>query len=326
MPNRGEPQLVLGDRKVITLVKEQGLRYGENPHQQAAYYLEEGNLDKGWRQFHGKELSFNNLLDMESALQICHEFHSASKADAACAIVKHNNPCGVGLDKASLHDAYQKALACDSISAFGGIVAVNQIVDEATAAALKEHFLEVILAPEFSQGAMKMLTQKKNLRLIQVRFDRGREGFDMKRLAGGMLIQDWDMGRTNVYEAQVATKRKPTPEEYAALDFSWRVCRQVKSNAIVLAKKDQTIGIGAGQMSRVDSSKLAQMKIQVEYDTCVMASDAFFPFRDGIDQAKAARVTAVIQPGGSVRDDEVIAAANEHDMAMIFTGMRHFRH
>jgi phosphoribosylaminoimidazolecarboxamide formyltransferase/IMP cyclohydrolase len=302
------------------------LRYGENPHQDAAYYSE------GWhdepcvgnaRQLHGKELSYNNILDLDGALETVKEFDQA-----ACAIVKHSNPCGVATTAGDIADAFHKAKACDPISAFGGIVAFNRAVTAEAAEQIGQTFFEAVIAPDFEEGALQILKQKKNLRLLRTLPIRRYEisGWDMKKVVGGLLVQDRDVALTAAAEAKVVTKRVPSGDELKAMDFAWKVAKHVKSNAIVYAREDRTVGIGAGQMSRVDAANLGATKAQESLKGCVLASDAFFPFRDGIDAAAKHGVTAVIQPGGSIRDEEIIQAANEHGMAMVFTGMRHFRH
>lgn len=303
------------------------LRYGENPHQDAAYYSE------GWhdepcvgnaRQFHGKNLSYNNILDLDGALETVKEFERA-----CCAIIKHSNPCGVATtEQEDIVDAFNKALACDPSSAFGGIIAFNREVSLAAAGEISKAFFECVIAPDFHPEALETLKKKKNIRLLKTLPIRRYEltGWDMKKVVGGMLIQDRDVTTKSAAQAKVVTKRKPTEAELKGMDFAWRVAKRVKSNAIVYTSEDQTLGIGAGQMSRVDSAKLGAMKAQFSLKGSVMASDAFFPFRDGIDTAAEHGVTAVIQPGGSIRDEEVIQAADEHGMAMVFTGMRHFRH
>jgi phosphoribosylaminoimidazolecarboxamide formyltransferase/IMP cyclohydrolase len=315
----------------IQASKIQDMRYGENPHQKAAFYATVGetgpSIARG-KQLQGKELSFNNIFDADAALSTVLEF-----SEIAAIAIKHTNPCGVALSKKSLADAFRKAKACDPVSIFGGVIAVNRPVDEETAKELKELFLEIIIAPGFTPEARTVLSSAKrllNIRLLEV--DMGepqRGGCDLRRVHGGILLQDWDTGAVDVHLCKVATQRKPTEEEYQALDFAWRVCRHVKSNAIVFASQDQALGVGAGQMSRVDSAKLAVMRATthgLDLKGTVVASDAFYPFRDGVDEAAKAGARAVIQPGGSIKDEEVIAAANEHGMAMIFTGMRHFRH
>lgn len=321
----------LGQTVNFQFTKIQDLRYGENPHQRAAFYASEdgrGPSIARARQVQGKELSFNNILDADAALRLVLEF----SATAAVAI-KHSNPCGVALSNRSLADAFRKARASDPVSIFGGVIGFNRTVDEETAEELKEIFLEIVLAPGFAPGARAILSSAKrllNIRLLEV--DMGEKedgGYDLRRVRGGLLVQDWDRGSVDVRSCKVVTERKPTEEEYEALDFAWRICRHVKSNAIVFASRDQVLGVGAGQMSRVDSAKLAVMRAQthgLDLRGSVVASDAFYPFRDGVDEAAKAGARAVIQPGGSIKDNEVIGAANEHGMAMIFTGMRHFRH
>ena len=314
--------------KVLSLHFElaETLRYGENPHQQGAFYRElnssEPSVSRG-KILHGKAMSYNNFLDANSALELAKEYD-----ECAVAIIKHNNPCGVAL-AATPVDAYVKARETDPISAFGGVIAFNRPVDLAGAKEITSTFVEVVIAPGFADDALAELKRKKDLRLLDVGplTKVKQEGFDLKKLVGGLIVQDRDLGvLPDIRALQVPTVRKPTDEEYAACAFAWKVCKHVKSNAIIYAKPDQTVGIGAGQMSRVDSVKLAVMKAQMPIKGCVMASDAFFPFRDGLDAAAQAGITAVIQPGGSIRDAEIIKAADEHGLAMILTGMRHFRH
>jgi phosphoribosylaminoimidazolecarboxamide formyltransferase/IMP cyclohydrolase len=268
-------------------------------------------------------MSYNNYLDADSALEVVKEFD-----EPAVAIVKHNNPCGVALGATPV-EAYVRARATDPVSAFGGVIAFNCPVDLAAAKEIASTFVEVVVAPSFAEDALNELKRKKDLRLLEVGPLAGRadQGLDLKKLVGGLLVQDRDLGELgDVTALPVPTTRKPTQEEYAACAFAWKVCKHVKSNAIVYAKAGQTVGIGAGQMSRVDAVKLAAMKAVLPVKGSVMASDAFFPFRDGIDAAAEAGITAVIQPGGSIRDAEIVQAADEHGMAMIMTGMRHFRH
>jgi phosphoribosylaminoimidazolecarboxamide formyltransferase/IMP cyclohydrolase len=321
-PERGKFSKYLN----LQLKKIFELRYGENPHQTGAYYSE------GWhdepcvgnaRQVHGKHLSYNNILDLDGALETVKEFD-----EACCAIIKHSNPCGVGADAQDVAVAFDKALACDPTSAFGGIIAFNREVSPAAAKKIAEAFYECIIAPDFHPEALEILTQKKNIRLLKTLPIRRYEvtGWDMKKVVGGVLVQDRDTVLKDPTGEKVVTKRKPTADELKAMDFAWKVAKHVKSNAIVYALKDRTVGIGAGQMSRVDSAKLGVMKAQSPIKGTVMASDAFFPFRDSVDAAAEAGVTAIIQPGGSIRDEEVIQAADEHGLAMVFTGMRHFRH
>jgi phosphoribosylaminoimidazolecarboxamide formyltransferase / IMP cyclohydrolase len=302
------------------------LRYGENPHQQGAFYREFGAREPSVSRattLHGKAMSYNNFLDANSALELVKEF-----SDTAVVIIKHNNPCGVALGTTPV-EAYVKARETDPVSAFGGVIAFNRPVDLPAAKEITSTFVEVVVAPGYAAEALAELKRKKDLRLLDVGpLDMGiREGLDLKKLVGGLIVQDRDLGELkDMKSLQVPTARKPTDDEYAACAFAWKVCKHVKSNAIVYARSAQTVGIGAGQMSRVDSVKLAGMKAVLPVKGCVMASDAFFPFRDGLDAAAQVGITAVIQPGGSIRDQELIKAADEHQIAMILTGMRHFRH
>jgi len=306
--------------------KVQNLRYGENPHQQGAFYREFGRKEpsvSNATQLQGKEMSFNNFLDANSALELVKEYDHTTAV-----IVKHNNPCGVATAN-TLVEAYRKARDCDPVSAFGGVIAFNRMVDIEAAEEITATFVEVVVAPEFAPDAREELKRKKDIRLLDIgpRVTGTPEGMDMKKIVGGLIYQDRDLGRIpDIRSLRVATKRKPRDEEYEALAFAWKVCKHVKSNAIIFTTKDQTIGIGAGQMSRLDSVRLAVMKAQFPLKGTVLASDAFFPFRDGLDEAAKAGVTAVIQPGGSLKDEEVIRAADEHGIAMVMTGMRHFRH
>lgn len=308
--------------------KKQDMRYGENSHQAAAFYVEanpqEASVSTA-RQIQGKALSYNNIADTDAALECVKEFN-----EPACVIVKHANPCGVALGKDIL-EAYNRAYQTDPTSAFGGIIAFNQELDAETAAAIVERqFVEVIIAPSVSAEAIEVVAAKKNVRLLECgEWTTKTTGFDVKRVNGGLLVQDRDQGMVSLDDLKVVSKRQPTEEELKDALFCWKVAKYVKSNAIVYSKGDMTIGVGAGQMSRVYSAKIAGIKAAdegLQVEGCVMASDAFFPFRDGIDAAAEAGIKCVIQPGGSMRDDEVIAAADEHGMAMIFTGMRHFRH
>ncbi|HCG5600595.1 bifunctional phosphoribosylaminoimidazolecarboxamide formyltransferase/IMP cyclohydrolase [Vibrio parahaemolyticus] len=308
--------------------KKQDMRYGENSHQAAAFYVEanpqEASVSTA-RQIQGKALSYNNIADTDAALECVKEFN-----EPACVIVKHANPCGVALGKDIL-EAYNRAYQTDPTSAFGGIIAFNQELDAETAIAIVERqFVEVIIAPSVSAEAIEVVAAKKNVRLLECgEWSTKTTGFDVKRVNGGLLVQDRDQGMVRLDDLKVVSKRQPTEEELKDALFCWKVAKYVKSNAIVYAKGDMTIGVGAGQMSRVYSAKIAGIKAAdegLEVAGSVMASDAFFPFRDGIDAAAEAGIKCVIQPGGSMRDDEVIAAADEHGMAMIFTGMRHFRH
>ena len=308
----------------------QTMRYGENPHQQAAFYKEpnpESGTISAAQQLQGKELSYNNIADADAALECVKSFTDKS----TCVIVKHANPCGVAQAE-DIFTAYDLAYATDPTSAFGGIIAFNQELDEKTAAEIiKRQFVEVIIAPTISDAAKSVLAAKKNVRVLVTGTwnNQQSDALDFKRVAGGLLVQDKDLGKINAEDIKIVTKRAPTEAELADLLFAWKVGKFVKSNAIVYCKNSQTIGVGAGQMSRVYSAKIAGIKAAdegLEVPGSVMASDAFFPFRDGIDSAAEAGITAVIQPGGSMRDDEVIAAADEHNIAMVFTGMRHFRH
>ena len=304
-----------------TISKTANLRYGENPHQIAALYktaLRSGIANA--ELLSGKEMSFNNYVDADAAWQLVCDFE-----ETACAIIKHTNPAGVGLS-AHAEEAYRKALATDPVSAFGGIVAFNCPVDEAAARAVIEIFTEVLIAPDYDEQALEVLRSKKNLRVLRAWPASRAEGLEYKQISGGMLVQTRDTHRLSADDLKVVTKRQPTEEEINALLFAWTVCKHTKSNAIVYARDGQTVGVGAGQMSRVDSVKLGAMRAQLPVAGSVLASDAFFPFRDGIDEAAKHGITAVIQPGGSVRDAEVIAAADEHGLAMVFTGIRHFKH
>ncbi|MBN1957097.1 MAG: bifunctional phosphoribosylaminoimidazolecarboxamide formyltransferase/IMP cyclohydrolase [Desulfuromonadales bacterium] len=308
--------------------KAQGMRYGENPHQNAAFYVEK-NLSEASiataRQLQGKALSYNNIGDTDAALECVKQFSEGP----ACVIVKHANPCGVATGE-NLLDAYQRAFSTDPESAFGGIIAFNRELDPETAQAIVDkQFVEVIIAPRVAAAASEIVATKKNVRLLECgewEFQ-AKARLDFKRVNGGLLVQDADLQLSA--DLKVVTKRAPTDKEREDLDFVWRVAKFVKSNAIVYGRDGMTIGVGAGQMSRVNSARIAAIKAEhagLDVQGAAMASDAFFPFRDGIDNAAAAGITAVIQPGGSIRDEEVIAAADEHDIAMIFTGMRHFRH
>jgi len=308
----------------------QTMRYGENPHQRAAFFVEHSPQEASVataRQVQGKELSYNNVADTDAALECVKSFPEAP----ACVIVKHANPCGVALGKNPL-EAYDRAFRTDPTSAFGGIIAFNRPLDEATASAIIDRqFVEVIIAPAVEPAALPVLAGKQNVRVLECGAwsDTPASTLDFKRVNGGLLVQDLDLGRITVEDLKVVTRRVPTTQELLDLLFAWRIAKFVKSNAIVYCKDSMTIGVGAGQMSRVYSARVAALKAAdegLEVKGSVMASDAFFPFRDGIDQAAEAGIAAVIEPGGSMRDDEVIAAADEHDIAMVFTGMRHFRH
>ena len=302
----------------------ESLRYGENPHQRAAFYRWGGQKPYGIaaaRQLQGKELSYNNIVDIEAAWNLIQEF-----SEPACCIIKHTNPCGTAVADC-LHSAYLKAYEADPISAFGSVMGFNKTVDQQTAVEVSKLFVEVIVAPGFNNEAMEVLSTRKNLRLIVVN-PKGvadTDEYEIKRVSGGILVQEHDSTLSDA-ETRVATDRKPSDDERHDLEFAWRVAKHVKSNAIVLAKEGRTVGVGAGQMSRVDSVKISIQKAHPTSKGSVMASDAFFPFRDGIDEAAKAGITAIIQPGGSLKDQETIQAANEHGIAMVFTGLRHFKH
>jgi phosphoribosylaminoimidazolecarboxamide formyltransferase/IMP cyclohydrolase len=314
---------VLPERWFLALRRKQELRYGENPHQQAALYVPEGKPVVGLaaaEQLQGKELSYNNLVDLDAAWRLVEEFEQP-----AAVIIKHNNPCGAA-EQATLAEAYRKAYACDPVSAFGGVLAFNRPVDAETAQEVSKLFVECIVAPDFDEEAQRLLAAKKNLRLLRMPPSDDREALELKRISGGVLIQEPDRHRLIEADLKVVTSREPTPDEIKALLFAWKVTNHVKSNAIVFARDGQTLGVGAGQMSRVDSVKIAVMKAQLPLAGSVVGSDAFFPFPDGIEEAARAGAVAVIQPGGSVRDAEVIAAADRLGLAMVFTGIRHFRH
>ncbi len=308
--------------------KVQDLRYGENPHQAAAFYRDSGVPSTigiaGARQLQGKELSYNNILDLDAAWRLVREL---PQARAAAAVIKHTNPCGAALADHP-REAYVRARATDPVSAFGGIVALNRQVDAGTAEELSSTFLEAVVAPGFEPRAIEILAQKKSLRLMRVDDPEPPpwSGFNLCRVVGGLLVQDWDRDDEAALEVRTVTTRAPTDREIEALRFAWIVAKHVKSNAIVLARDEALLGVGAGQMSRVDSCRIAIEKAGGAVSGAVAASDAFFPFRDGIDVLAEAGVEAIIQPGGSVRDEEVLAASNEHGLAMLVTGRRHFRH
>ncbi len=320
-------QEILPQRLHFDFERQQEMRYGENPHQQAALYVPADRARTGFaaaRQLQGKELSYNNLVDMDAAWSLACEFSAPGVA-----IIKHNNPCGAA-ENPSLAEAYRQALACDPVSAFGGVIALNRTVDAATAAELERLFVECIAAPGYEKSALEKLSTKKNLRLLEMSVAAPgafpTEELELKRISGAMLVQEPDHRSVVEAEWKIVTERQPTTGERQAMRFAWVVCKHVKSNAIVFAREGQTLGIGAGQMSRVDSVKLAVMKAQMPLVGSVVASDAFFPFPDGVEEAAKGGAVAVIQPGGSVRDNEVIAAANRLGLAMVFTGVRHFRH
>jgi phosphoribosylaminoimidazolecarboxamide formyltransferase/IMP cyclohydrolase len=302
----------------IRAPKVTDLRYGENPHQAAALYGARGKGIAGAEQLHGKELSYNNLVDLDAAWQLACEF-----ASPAAAIIKHTNPCGCA-EQASLAEAYRKALECDPVSAYGGVIGLNRTVDEETAREMAKTFVEAIAAPDYSPEALAILSAKKNLRLMRVA--PGLDRLVVKSISGGFLAQTVDDAKLDRAQEVVKTRRAPTDAEWVALEFGWKVAKHVKSNAIVFALPGQTVGVGAGQMSRVDSAKLGAMKAVLPLAGTVVASDAFFPFPDGLEEAAKRGATAFIQPGGSVRDGEVIAAADRLGVAMVFTGVRHFRH
>ncbi len=312
------------------VVKAQDLRYGENPHQKAAFYREAGDLGPEpsvakARQLQGKELSFNNIVDANAALELVKEFR-----ETVAVAIKHTNPCGVATSRKSLAEAFRKCRACDPVSIFGGIVGTNREVDGETAEEMRDIFLELVIAPSFSAEAKRIFSAKKNVRLLEVRFaDYRPRGLDMKKVVGGMLVQDRDLGAADVRAGKVPSKRPPSEAELRALDFAWKVCKHAKSNTIVLAREDQVIGVGAGQMSRVDSARLALLRAQTNKlptEGTVVASDAFFPFPDALEVCADAGATAVAHPGGSIRDQEVVDAADRRGMAMVLTGLRHFRH
>ncbi len=306
--NNSLPEYFLYSAKKI-----EDLRYGENPHQRGAFYSD----DEYFVQHHGKKISFNNLYDMDSAWNVVMEFD-----EPACAVIKHANPCGAAIDN-NLREAFIKAWSGDPMSAYGSIVAFNREVSGDVAKEMRKKFIEVVVAPKFTDEAMKILKKKKNLRIVEMKKWK-KKGYNIRHVDFGLLVQDWNTKKLEDY--RVVSKRKPTKDELRDLIFSWYIVKNVKSNAIVFAKDRMLVGVGAGQMSRVDSVKIATMKAGDRAKNGVMASDAFFPFRDGIDEAYKAGITAVIQPGGSIRDKEVIKAVDEHDMAMLFTGYRVFRH
>jgi phosphoribosylaminoimidazolecarboxamide formyltransferase / IMP cyclohydrolase len=313
-PETGFPQTLR-----LSFNKTMDLRYGENPHQKAALYSDgSGAGVASGRQLQGKELSYNNIVDLQAAWDLAQEFE-----EPVCAIIKHTNPAGAATGQ-TLVEAYRKALECDPVSAFGGVIGVNRPVDGETAEEMAKLFLEVIGAPSFDEAAKAKLGAKKNLRLVEIKD--APQKWILKNVAGGILLQDADVRPLSESDLKVVTRRAPTPEEKRALLFAWKVCKHVKSNAIVYARDGQTVGVGAGQMSRVDSCKIGAMKAVLPLKGTVAASDAFFPFPDGIEEIAKAGATAIIQPGGSVRDQEGIAAADRLGLAMIFTGIRHFRH
>jgi phosphoribosylaminoimidazolecarboxamide formyltransferase/IMP cyclohydrolase len=314
LPGAGLPESLR-----IVAPRRQELRYGENPHQKASLYAASAFGIAGGTQLHGKELSYNNLVDLDAAWQLICEFERP-----AAAIIKHTNPCGCA-EQETLAAAYRAAYEADPVSAFGGVLAFNRPLDEETAAEVSKLFVEAIAAPGYSEAALSLLQTKKNLRLLEVRGGVPDEPV-VKSITGGFLLQTADLHRLQRSDCKVVTEREPTPEEWTALQFGWRVCKHVKSNAIVYARAGQLIAAGAGQMSRVDSVKVGAMKAVLPLSGCVVASDAFFPFPDGLEAAAGNGAAAFIQPGGSVKDQDVIAAANRLGVAMVFTGVRHFRH
>ena len=314
------------ERLTLQFEKMQDLRYGENPHQAAAFYRDgdptPGGI-AGYTQIQGKELSYNNIADADAAWECVKTFDQP-----ACVIVKHVNPCGAAI-AASPHEAYERAFATDPASAFGGIIAFNRKLDAAMAEAMSKQFVEVVIAPDFDAEARKILAAKANVRVMSVSLARGAQTYDFKRVGGGLLVQSPDRHNVEASDLRTVTRLKPSPEQLADLLFAWRVAKHVKSNAVVFCAGGRTLGIGAGQMSRIDAARVAALKAQhagLSLKGSVVASDAFFPFRDGVDVVARAGAKAVIQPGGSIRDDEVIAAADELGLAMVFTGVRHFRH
>jgi phosphoribosylaminoimidazolecarboxamide formyltransferase/IMP cyclohydrolase len=308
----------------LSFRKTLDLRYGENPHQKAAMYSDGSGVGvANARQLQGKELSFNNIVDLQAAWDLAQEFNEPEFDEPVCAIIKHTNPCGTATGK-TLAEAYKRALESDPVSAFGGVIGVNRPIDAEAAEEMHKLFLEVIAAPAFDEAAKAKFATKKNLRLVEV--TAATQKWVLKNISGGILLQDSDSHPLQEVDLKVVTQRPPTTEETRALLFAWKVCKHVKSNAIVYARDGQTVGVGAGQMSRVDSAKLGAMKAQLSLRGTVAASDAFFPFPDGVEEIAKAGATAIIQPGGSQRDPEVIAAADRLGLAMLFTGVRHFRH
>jgi phosphoribosylaminoimidazolecarboxamide formyltransferase/IMP cyclohydrolase len=308
----------------LSFHKTLDLRYGENPHQKAAMYSDGSGVGvANARQLQGKELSYNNIVDLQAAWDLAQEFNEPGFDQPVCAIIKHTNPCGAATGK-TLAQAYKRALECDPVSAFGGVIGVNRPIDAEAAEEMHKLFLEVIAAPSFDEAAQRIFSSKKNLRLVEV--PAAHQKWILKNISGGILVQDVDNRPLEDADLKVVTQRAPTPEETRALLFAWKICKHVKSNAIVYARDGQTVGVGAGQMSRVDAAKLGAMKAQLPLKGTVAASDAFFPFPDGVEEIAKAGATAIIQPGGSQRDPEVIAAADRLGLAMLFTGVRHFRH
>ena len=313
------PETIFPQTLRLSFNKVNDLRYGENPHQTAALYSDgSGTGVANGRQIQGKELSYNNIVDLQAAWDLAQEFE-----ETVCTIVKHTNPCGTAT-AAALVNAYKKALECDPVSAFGGVIGVNRVIDAATADEMAKLFVEAIAAPGFEPAALEKFAAKKNLRLVEIKHLP--QQWVLKNVSGGILLQDNDIRPLQPADLKVVTKRQPTPEEMRALLFAWKICKHVKSNAIVYSRDGQSVGIGAGQMSRVDSCRIGAMKAVLPTQGTVAASDAFFPFPDGVEEIAKAGSTAIIQPGGSVRDPEVIEAADRLGLAMVFTGVRHFRH
>ena len=321
------PETPFPDTLFLNFKRASILRYGENPHQQASFYvdptLDEPSIATA-ESLQGKPLSYNNIMDADAALATVKEFD-----ETACVIIKHANPCGVAIDSGEdILAAYKKALACDPVSAFGGIIALNRPLSPELAEALMDHFVEVLIAPDYPEAALKILARKKDLRVLKVPLStpQRKDLFDLRKVVGGLLYQERDSHSLDIETFKTVTKRAPTEQELRALKLGWKVCKHVKSNAIVYANAEQIVGVGAGQMSRVDSARFGIEKARLEIKGSCMASDALIPFRDAVDVAAEAGVTAIVQTGGSVRDEEVIAAADEHGMAMVFTGYRHFYH
>jgi phosphoribosylaminoimidazolecarboxamide formyltransferase/IMP cyclohydrolase len=320
-----ESEDVFPYRLGLTFEKVQDLRYGENPHQRGAFYSDLGSTlysVAAARKVQGKELSFNNILDLDAAWRLVTDLK-----ESACVIIKHTNPCGTGLGTTTL-EAYERAWAGDPVSAFGGIVAFNRKLEHAAAEKIASVFVEAVIAPGIAPDAREVLAKKPNVRVMDMDTTGIHKvtGFDLRRVMGGLLAQQWDLHDLERSKCEVMTKRKPTDEDWRAMELAWTVAKHVKSNAIVFANAVQTVGVGAGQMSRVDSARIAAQKAQLPLKGTAVASDAFFPFRDGLDEVAKAGAVAVIQPGGSVKDDEVIDAADEHGIVMVFTGVRHFKH
>lgn len=308
----------------ITGKKVQDLRYGENPNQKAAFYRTETTGESSIlkaKKHHGKALSYNNINDLEGAMDLVKEFEKPTVA-----AIKHTNPTGVGTDE-DIAEAYRKAYACDTKSIYGGIIAANRPISVEMAEEMDKIFVEASIAPGYEDGAIEVLKNKKNIRIMELpEWDPERRGYEIKKVTEGMLVQERNRSKINKEDFEVVSERQPTEDELDAMEFGYKVVKHVKSNSIVFTKKDQTVGIGAGQMSRVDAVHIAKMKAMLDTEGATMASDAFFPFRDGVDAAHEAGITSVVQPGGSIRDDEVIEAVNEHDMSMVFTGFRVFKH